>query len=40
MAGVLIATVLAFLVLAVQFNSFRDPLIILLWSIPLRCLRR
>ena len=36
MAGVLlIATVLVFLVLAVQFNSFRDPLIILLGSIPL-----
>ena len=36
MAGVLlIATALVFLVLAVQFNSFRDPLIILLGSIPL-----
>ena len=36
MTGVLgIATVLVFLVLAVQFNSFRDPLIILLGSIPL-----
>ena len=36
MTGVLgIATVLVFLVLAIQFNSFRDPLIILLGSIPL-----
>ena len=36
MTGVLgIATVLVFFVLAVQFNSFRDPLIILLGSIPL-----
>jgi multidrug efflux pump len=36
MAGVLlIATALVFLVLAIQFNSFRDPLIILLGSIPL-----
>ena len=36
MAGVLgIATALVFFVLAVQFNSFRDPLIILLGSIPL-----
>ena len=40
MAGVLlIATVLVFLVLAVQFNSFRDPLIILLGSIPLALVR-
>ncbi|MEC7096102.1 MAG: efflux RND transporter permease subunit [Pseudomonadota bacterium] len=36
MTGVLgIATALVFFVLAVQFNSFRDPLIILLGSIPL-----
>ena len=36
MTGVLgIATVLVFFVLAIQFNSFRDPLIILLGSIPL-----
>jgi multidrug efflux pump len=36
MLGVLgIAMILVFFVLAVQFNSFRDPLIILLGSIPL-----
>jgi multidrug efflux pump len=36
MIGVLgIAMVLVFFVLAIQFNSFRDPLIILLGSIPL-----
>ncbi|MEC8158547.1 MAG: efflux RND transporter permease subunit [Pseudomonadota bacterium] len=36
MTGVLaIATALVFFVLAIQFNSFRDPLIILLGSIPL-----
>lgn len=36
MMGVLgVAMVLVFFVLAVQFNSFRDPLIILLGSIPL-----
>ena len=36
MMGVLgIAMVLVFFVLAIQFNSFRDPLIILLGSIPL-----
>jgi multidrug efflux pump len=31
----LLSTVLIFLVLAAQFNSFRDPLIILLGSVPL-----
>src|SRR6202030_4697539 len=31
----LLAVVLIFLVLAAQFNSFRDPLIILLGSVPL-----
>ena len=35
-AGVfMLAVVLIFLVLAAQFNSFRDPLIILLGSVPL-----
>lgn len=29
------AVILIFLVLAAQFNSFRDPLIILLGSVPL-----
>ena len=33
--NLLLALVLIFLVLAVQFNSFRDPLIILLGSVPL-----
>ena len=31
----MLAVVLIFLVLAAQFNSFRDPLIILLGSVPL-----
>jgi len=31
------AVVLIFLVLAAQFNSFRDPFIILLGSVPLPC---
>ena len=31
----MLALVLIFLVLAAQFNSFRDPLIILLGSVPL-----
>jgi len=33
--AILLATVLIFLVLAAQFNSFRDPFIILLGSVPL-----
>ena len=35
LASFLLAVVLIFLVLAAQFNSFRDPLIILLGSVPL-----
>ena len=35
-----LAVVLIFLVLAAQFNSFRDPLIILLGSVPLAHVRR
>ena len=36
MIGVLgIALLFVFLVLAVQFNSFRDPLVVLLGSVPL-----
>ena len=30
-----LATILIFLVLAAQFNSFRDPMVILLGSVPL-----
>src|SRR5690606_16705966 len=33
--AIMLALVLIFLVLAAQFNSFRDPLIILLGSVPL-----
>ncbi len=36
----LLAVILIFLVLAAQFNSFRDPFIILLGSVPLAMFRR
>jgi len=36
----LLSLVLIFLVLAAQFNSFRDPFIILLGSVPARYVRR